>query len=67
MDEIMEFLPFLIPLVIAEFALLGYTLWHILTHEHYKRGNRTLWMIVVIVFMNYVGPILYFILGKEEA
>ena len=24
MDKIMEFLPFLIPLVIAEFALLGY-------------------------------------------
>ena len=29
MDKIMEFLPFLIPLVIAEFALLGYTLHHI--------------------------------------
>ena len=26
MDKVMEFLPFLIPLVIAEFALLGYTL-----------------------------------------
>ena len=39
MDKIMEFLPFLIPLVIAEFALLGYTLHHILTHKNYKRGN----------------------------
>lgn len=28
MEEIMEFLPFLIPLIIAEFALLGYTLYH---------------------------------------
>lgn len=28
MDKVMEFLPFLIPLVIAEFALLGYTLHH---------------------------------------
>ena len=35
MNEIMGFLPFLIPLVIAEFALLGYTLWHIFTHKHY--------------------------------
>ena len=42
MDKVMEFLPFLIPLVIAEFALLGYTLHHILTHNTYKRGNRTL-------------------------
>ena len=66
MKEIMEFLPFLIPLVIVQFALLGYTLWHILTHSHYKRGNRTLWLIITIVLMNYVGPILYFILGKED-
>lgn len=36
MDKIMEVLPFLIPLVIAEFALLGYTLHHILTHKNYK-------------------------------
>ena len=67
MDKVMEFLPFLIPLVILQFALLGYTLYHILTHKTYKRGNRTLWLIITIVLMNYVGPILYFLFGKEEA
>ena len=67
MDKIMEFLPFLIPLVIAEFALLGYTLHHILTQKNYKRGNRTLWLIITIVLMNFVGPIMYFLLGKEDA
>ena len=67
MDKVMELLPFLIPLVIAEFALLGYTLYHILTHKTYKRGNRTLWLIITIVLMNFVGPILYFLLGKEDA
>ena len=66
-SQIREFLPFLIPLIILEVGLLGYTLWHILTHNTYKRGNRTLWLIVTIVGMNYVGPILYFILGKEDA
>ena len=66
MEQLTEFLPFLIPLVILQFSLLGYTLWHILTHKHYKRGNRTIWLIITIVFMNYVGPILYFILGKED-
>ena len=67
MDKIKEFLPFLIPLVIAEFALLGYTLHHILTHKNYKRCNRTLWLIITIVLMNFVGPIMYFLLGKEDA
>ena len=66
MDQLKEFLPFLIPLVIAQFSLLGYTLYHILTHKTYKRGNRTLWLIVTIVLMNFIGPILYFLLGKED-
>ena len=67
MNEIKELLPFLIPLVIAEVALLGYTLYHIFTHEHYKRGNRVLWVVISIVGMQFWGPILYFLLGKEDA
>ena len=67
LKQLLEFLPFMIPLVIAEFALFGYTLYHILTHKTYKRGNRTLWLILTIVFMNFIGPILYFIFGKEDA
>ena len=64
--NIQEFLPFLIPLAIAEIVLLAITLRHILTHTHYKRGSRTLWLVVAIVGMEFIGPILYFILGKED-
>lgn len=35
-DLIYEILPFIIPLAIAEFALLAYTIYHILTHTTYK-------------------------------
>lgn len=66
MDKLMEFLPFLIPLAIVQFALLGYTLYHILTHKKYKRGNRTLWLVIAMIGMEFVGPILYFLLGKED-
>lgn len=66
MDKVTEFLPFLIPLVVIQFILFGYTLYHILTHNKYKMGNRALWLIITIVLMNYVGPILYFFLGKED-
>lgn len=66
-EDFSELLPFLIPLVIAEFALLGYTLWHILTHKKYRCGNRVLWLVVAIVGMQFIGPVLYFILGKEES
>ncbi len=66
MDKIIELFPLLIPLAIAEFALLGYTLYHILSHKNYKRGNRTLWLVVTIIGMEFIGPILYFLFGKEE-
>lgn len=67
MNKIIEFLPFLIPLMVVQFSLLGYTLYHILTHKNYKRGSRTIWLIITIVLMNFIGPILYFLLGKEDA
>ncbi len=66
MSEIQEFLPFLIPLILLEMALLIYTLRHILTHSNYRRGNRVLWIIVVVAGMQFIGPVLYFLLGKEE-
>ncbi len=64
--ELKEILPFLIPLILAEFILLGVTIRHILTHNKYKRGNRTLWLVIVIIGMQFIGPILYFLLGKED-
>lgn len=66
MAEMIEMLPFLIPLAIVEFALLGYTIYHILTHNNYKRGTRTLWLVIVIIGMNLIGPVLYILLGRED-
>ena len=66
MKELQDYLPIVIPLIIVQLALLIYVLRHILTHDNYKRGNRTLWLIVSIVGMEYIGPILYILLGKEE-
>ncbi len=66
MNELKEYLPIIIPIAIAELILLVITLRHIFTHDNYKRGNRLLWVIVAIVGMEFVGPILYFLLGKEE-
>lgn len=65
--ELLDFLPFLIPLIIVEAILLIVSLRHILKHDHYKRGNRMMWVIIVIVGMQFWGPILYFALGKEDA
>lgn len=66
MEQLVEFLPFIIPLVIIQFGLLAYTLHHILTHNTYKTGTRTIWLVVALVLMNFIGPILYLVFGKED-
>lgn len=66
MDVLKEFLPLFIPLIIAQFVLFGFTLYHILTHRSYKRGNRTIWLVVTIVCMNFVGPIIYWVFGRDD-
>ena len=66
MENIKEILPFLIPLIIAEFVLLFVTITHILTHQHYKHGNRILWLFIAIIGMQFIGPIIYFIFVKED-
>ena len=58
--SLQEMLPFFIPLAIVELVLLFYTLWHIFTHTHYKRGTRLMWCIIAIVGMQFIGPVLYF-------
>ena len=60
-----EILPFLIPLAVVQIALLVYTLYHIMTHKNYKYGNRGIWLAVAIIGMEFVGPIIYFLFGRE--
>ena len=66
MPNLNELMPFIIPLVIVQFVLLAVTIVHILKHDTYKKGNRIIWLIVAIVGMEFIGPILYFVFGKED-
>jgi len=64
--QLHDLLPLIIPLGIIELVLMIAAVIHIATHPRYRIGNRWLWLIVVIV-VNTVGPILYFVLGRGEA
>ena len=66
MPNLNEMMPLIIPLVIVQFILLAVTIVHILKHDTYKRGNRILWLVVAIAGMEFIGPILYFVFGKED-
>ena len=65
MDVIREYLPILIPIVILEIGLMIYSLRHVLKHDRYKFGSRTVW-ILIVVFIQIIGPILYLTIGRED-
>lgn len=65
LESIQEYLPFLIPLVIAEFALAITAFIHVLKHPNYRFGNKVMW-IVIVLFIQIIGPVVYFLIGRGE-
>lgn len=45
--------------------LMIYLLRHVLKHDRYKFGSRTMW-ILIVVFIQIIGPILYLTIGRED-
>ncbi|MDF2871842.1 MAG: hypothetical protein K0R05_3417 [Anaerocolumna sp.] len=65
LEQLKEYLPFLIPILIIQYGLMIAALVHILRHKKYRIGNRVVWIIISVV-VNTIGPILYFTIGKGE-
>ena len=65
LKEISQYLPFLIPILLIELGLLLAALVHVIKHKHYRFGNQVMW-IVIVVFLQIIGPILYFTIGRGE-
>ena len=65
MSEITKNLALLLPVIILEFILAITALIHVIKHPNYRFGNKAIWIIVVL-FIQIIGPIFYFILGRGE-
>ena len=61
-----EALPFLIPLVIVQIALIGIGLYDLLRPDRRVRGGSKLIWGIVIVLISIFGPLVYFLFGREE-
>lgn len=61
---IQKYLPLIIPIVLLELGLMIAALVDIIRREKTK-GPKWVWIIVVVVF-NLLGPIAYFIFGRDE-
>ena len=58
-------LALLLPVIILEFILAITALIHVIKHSNYIFGNKFIWILVVL-FIQIIGPIFYFIFGRGE-
>jgi Phospholipase_D-nuclease N-terminal len=62
-----QILLLILPILVIELALLGLAIRDLLrTDRRVRGGNKGVWALVILVF-SLLGPILYFVIGREDA
>lgn len=64
MEAIRPYIPFLLPIILIQVGLMIFALID-LARRPTANGPRWLWAIVII-FINIIGPIAYFLIGRRE-
>lgn len=64
MEVIRPYIPFLIPVIIIQLGLMIFALLD-LSRRPTANGPRWAWA-VIIVLVNIIGPIAYFLIGRRE-
>ncbi len=62
-----EILPLLLPLLVLQLTLVGVGLYDLTRPERQVRGGNKLVWGLVIVFGELLGPLIYFLFGREDA
>jgi hypothetical protein len=60
-----QLIALLIPLVLVELGLLAFALYDLVKRKRVRGGNKWVWGIIIVV-VEIFGPVLYFVLGREE-
>jgi hypothetical protein len=64
MEIIRQYLPLLIPVVLIELGLMVTALVDLIRRSQ-TRGPKWVWALV-IVLINFIGPIIYFVAGRKD-
>ena len=64
-EIIIKYLPVFLPLIVIELALALTALVHVVRHPHYRFGNKAVWILVVLL-IQFIGPVLYFAMGRGD-
>lgn len=64
MENWNQWLPLLVPIIVIELGLMIFALVDLIRRERTK-GPKWAWALV-IVLVNFIGPIVYLMIGREE-
>ena len=64
MEIIKQYIPLLVPVFMIQLGLLIFGLFDLFRREK-TRGPKWVWALVII-FVNVIGPIIYFVLGRKD-
>jgi hypothetical protein len=64
MDTLTDILPFLIPIILLQIALMVVALRDLIGREQTK-GPKWAWALIIL-FVNLFGPIIYLLVGRDE-
>jgi len=57
----------LVPIVLIQLGLLVAALYDLAKDDRRVRGGSKIVWVLIIVFVNLIGPILYFVAGREDS
>ena len=61
------FFAVLIPILVIQFGLLVWALYDLTRPARKVKGDSKVVWALIIIFVSFVGPILYFLVGREES
>ena len=65
LDTLRDLLPFIIPIIIVNLALIFVALRDLTKRQRVRGGNKVVWAIVII-FLEFIGPLVYMGFGRLE-
>jgi hypothetical protein len=65
LQQLKDYMPLLIPIILIQLGLSIAALVDLIRRSK-VRGPKWMW-VLIIMFVNFIGPIVYFVVGREEA
>lgn len=65
MDAIRPYIPFLVPILLLQLGLIVVALVD-LARRRETNGPKWVWVLVILL-INFIGPIVYFLVGRKES